>query len=122
MADARQETLDNLSWIRTSEKAEHAINEKFIPVDPCPTPAPKGIEPVSFFVCGTVMEERGDFMQLPRTVRCQYSVTLTGDQSSYSTADFEAKAVCDLDEDGEMAVYIATKGEKPKAKTPPDVY
>lgn len=123
LEEARAETLKNLSWMRTSEKTHHALNDEYLVAKPCPEQRPTGLDPVGFALCGITWSKDPDaWMTLPYEVRCQYSVTLVGDQSTLDSSDFEVKAVCDTDGDGVEAVYVATKAEEAKARTPPEVY
>lgn len=121
LADARDQTLDAINWMRTSEKGEHMINEAFVAAPACPTPEPSGMKPVSFILC---REEwpKGVFMHLPPSVRCQYSIEIDQTSDSFMDHDFTVKASCDFDGDGERALYVATRADEAKATTPQTVY
>lgn len=116
----RSEAPTNLDAIRTAEKAYHAEWDAFTNCRATPANIPgKDAEP--FRGPGLT-----NFQNLGWTadgnIRCRYSVTRARAGRSISDDSFEARAECDLDEDGVYSVYYATQSFKPKMLTPNNVY
>ena len=104
------EVSARLSGIRTAEKAYHAEWDTYTACAPTPPEIP-GTEKVPFEGGG-----RDNFLNvgwLPDgRVRCRYSV-----ETSDDGFEFEARAECDPDGDGQISVWRATAHERPEKVT-----
>jgi len=116
----RSEAPTNLDAIRTAEKAYHAEWDAFTNCRATPANIP-GKDPVPFMGAGlTSFQNLG--WTADGSVRCRYSVSRARTGRGPADDSFEARAECDLDEDGVYSVYYATQSHKPKMLTPNNVY
>jgi len=108
------EATANLAAIRTAQMAYEAAFDMFHPCAPTPATIPgENLAPLEGGGQGD-FERLGWWSDFP--VHCRYSVTVSADGS-----DFEARAECDLDGDGEIAVWRATRHEDVHCVTPEGV-
>jgi type IV pilus assembly protein PilA len=107
----RAELPANLDGIRTAEKAYHAEWDGFTAAAPTPATAPSGRTAIAFATGGY-----GAFDLLgwvaDGKVRGAYSATATGSTGGYSTDNFTATAISNVDGEGSNAVYSCNRAEK----------
>jgi hypothetical protein len=110
----RSEPYGNMDAMRTAERAYEACWDELVACAPTPAEIPAGT---------AVPFEGGgydDFMKvgwLPDgDVTCRYSIRVDEDGMQ-----FEIKAECDQDGDGEIAVWKATRDDEPHRVTPAEV-
>jgi len=118
-ASYRGETLAQLEAIRAAERTYRDEWGELLAAAPTPDKVPSAdTEPF-------VGPGAGAFGQLgwaPATVRCRYRVTLEAGTGSLASEDFVVTAECDLDGDGEYAVYEASRDRKAHRVGPGDVW
>jgi len=115
----RSEVRAQLSAIRMAEKTYRDEWGTYLSAAPTPAQVPAA-ETVPFLGPGL-----DAFQQLgwaPAAVPCRYSVLQVTDATSSGDDWFEASAECDMDGDGERAVFRTTADSKPYRDTPRDVY
>ncbi len=117
----RSEAPTNLDAIRTAEKAYHAEWDVFTEVAWTPGGS-IGRDPQPFTGGGlTAFQNLG--WTADGNVRCRYRVTnVVNGGSNWMDDDFEAYAECDIDGDGQHAIYKATSSEKPRMESYNNVY
>jgi len=115
----RSELPTNLDAIRTAEKAYHAEWDQYLSVPLCPAAEPRR-EPIDLEgACATDWAELGwspDGIGL-----CRYQV-VAFNSGDWATSDFEATAECDIDGDGNYALFRASKDERSAMVTGNNVY
>lgn len=114
----RAEAPANLDGIRTAELAYRAIWDTYTAIPPTTARIPTQATPVdpSAEPALIALGWTPDF-----NVRCRYSVTLVpGDGPD--GADFDARAECDLDQDGVPCLYRASATERAWRVTDVDVH
>lgn len=115
----RTNTLTQLSAIRLAEKAYREEWGAYLSAEATPARIPSG-EPAAFQ--GPGLDTYEQLGWAPATVRCRYRVLQVSGSQSLEDDWFEATAECDLDDDGERAVYRTTADRKPYRESPRDVY
>ncbi len=111
----QSEPYGSMLGIRTAERAYHAAFDEYVPCSPTPAEVPAGGEKVPFEGGGY-----RDFMQLgwepDGATACRFGVVVDD-----RTMNFEITAECDLDGDGEVAIWKATLEDDPHPVTPEEV-
>ena len=116
----RSEAPTNLDGIRTAEKAYHAEWDVFTNCD-WTFPGTPGRDPRPFDGGGiTAFQNLG--WTAYGNVRCRYRVINATSSGDWDGDDFEAYAECDIDGDGNYAVYTATSQSRPTMVTSNNVY
>ena len=111
----RAEAPANLEGVRVALLAQAAMTEQpFVDLPSCPEGAP-GSEPVPW--AGSCTEVWGDLWQPMGDVRCRYQVVATD-----GGRDFDAFARCDIDGDGDSAIYEGSKELSATMVTPGNIY
>ena len=118
---ARSEAPSNADGIRTAEKAYHAEWDTFTAVSPCPPPEVKiGPDPQHWRPEWPCVQQFENLGWIPDgKARCRYAVQTSG---VYPQDDFLIRAECDVDGDGVLTVYEATRAQRATMKTADDVY
>jgi hypothetical protein len=113
----KPEMTGPLPFLEAIRSAENSFEREFDTFHPCAATPPEvpGATAVPFEGGGV-----RDFVELgwypDDPVRCRYSVTVSGDPQG-----FEAVAECDLDGDGEIAVWRATRAKRAHRVSPAGV-
>ena len=114
------EAPTTLDAIRTAEKMYHAESGVFWTLPPCPPGRPgPGIRRFDA-ACSARWSEFG--FTPDRPLRCTYSVVDIANAGEFQDHDFKLRATCDIDGDGEPALYEATRAEKSHRITGNDVF
>lgn len=115
----RSEAPTNLDAIRVAEKAYHAEWDEYLSVPLCPAMEP-GREPMAFE--GSCRDDWAELGWWPDGLtRCRYQV-VAFNSDDWASSDFEATAECDIDGDGNYALYRASKDERSMMVTDNFVY
>ncbi len=114
--ESRSRAKDRLWAIQTAERAYQAEWDVYFPCGPTPEEIP-GAEPAPFE--GGGLEQFLTLGWIPDgPVLCRYSVELT---EGGVLGDFVARAECDEDGDGEIAVWQSSSATPPERITPEEV-
>jgi hypothetical protein len=117
----RAEAPTTLDGLRTAERAYHAEFDRYMAIAATPVAIP-GADGIPFEGPGkAAFDELGAFLMFD-SVRCRYSVRLVADDGTPVKDGFEARAECDIDGDGVIAVYRATASQGATMVTPADVF
>ena len=115
----RSEAPTNADAIRVAELAYFAAFDSFVELPTCPESLPER-EQVPF--SGSCAQAWDQFGWTPTgPVRCQYTVVLSPG-NELGEEDFEVTAECDVDGDGQSAVYQASRHQKAMMVTPNSQY
>jgi hypothetical protein len=109
----------NLAGIRVAQIAHFAEHDAYRALPPNPAEIP-GPDAVPFHATAQPEWASMGLGSFP-TVRCRYSVVTAGPQGPLS-GGFLARAECDIDGDGVIAVFEASADEKPRRVTDDDVF
>jgi len=115
----RQEGPSNLDGIRTAQIAYFAEFDRFVSAPWTPATLP-GARLVDFAGPGRASWERLGWVADGR-VRCRYK-TVAHNQPDSGTSDFEAIVECDMDGDGRVQRYEASRSLRTTLKTPSDIH
>ena len=111
------EAPHNLEGIRAAELAHHARHGEFRSVGSCPQELPGRKQSAWEGECADAFKTLG--WAPDGAVRCQYMAqAIPGDNES---ADFKLTARCDVDGDGVVSIFEASRNSLPKRVTPKNV-
>lgn len=112
------EVPHNLEGIRTAEFAHHAQHGEFRSAGVCPQKSPGGQQSAWEGACTDVFKTLGWTPE--GGVRCQYMAqAIPGEKGA---ADFKLTAQCDVDGDGIVSIFEASRHNPPKRITPKNIY
>lgn len=112
------EVPHNLEGIRTAELAYHAQHGEFRSAGVCPREAPGRQQSAWEGECTDVFKTLGWTPE--GAVRCQYMAeAIPGEEEA---ADFKLTAQCDVDGDGVVSIFEASRHNPPKRVTPSHIY
>ncbi len=115
----RANTLAQLGAIRLAEQTYREEWDSFGSAQATPSQVPGG--DIARFT-GPGLDAFQQIGWAPATVRCRYRVLQVSGGGDLDDDWFEATAECDLDGDGERAIYRTTADRKPYRESPRDVY